>query len=58
MSGIERLAIAVAVGLIQAVVVWTISTINDFPRVWPGTLLVFAMSVPTVLLFLRPGDRR
>lgn len=64
MTGIERLAIAVAVGLIQAVAVWTISTIYNLPKVWPGTILAFAISVPTVLLALlllvrlRSGGRR
>jgi hypothetical protein len=58
MSGIERVVIAVAIGLVQAVIVWTVSTVYRLPSVWPGTILVFAMGVPTVLLLLRTGGRR
>lgn len=55
MSGVERVALAVGVALAQ---VWIVSTALDFPRVWPGTVLVFGMGIVTVLVLMPRGGRR
>lgn len=58
MSGVERVALAVGVALAQAALVWIVSTALDFPRVWPGTVLVFGMGIVTVLVLMPRGGRR
>lgn len=49
----ERLLVAVLVGLVNASLVYVASDILDAPRLWPGTVLAFASTTLTTLLFLR-----
>lgn len=58
MTGIERVALAVAAGLIQSVIVWIVSVATGATRVWPGVILVFALGVSSALMLLRSDPRR
>jgi hypothetical protein len=49
----ERILIAICVGLAQAVLVWTLSTLLHTPRIWPGTILGFAMGTASALIIVR-----
>lgn len=54
MSGFDfrALVIAVQLGTLMAAVIFTVSVLGDFPRVWPGTVTSFLLTTCSTYLGL------